>query len=264
VSQRREKIFNLPGVVTALIAFLALVQLATEVLPDSVVGEILEVFAFIPARVTYAVAPAAVLHSLETLAAGGANAEELSQLLGGSGHGWWTLLTYSFLHGNWSHLFINCLTLAAFGAPVARRFGSARFLGFLAATAIAGALTHLFVHPFDFSPVVGASAAVSGAMAAVARFAFSPGAPLAEERPTGRRDAEHESASQSASLGGLLKNRRALFFLAVWLGVNLLFGLFPQAAGAPGAIAWEAHMGGFIAGLLLFDFFDQGRWRASS
>jgi membrane associated rhomboid family serine protease len=44
-----------------------------------------------------------------------------------------------------------------------------------------------------------------------------------------------------------------------WLGANLLFGLVPQAPGGAGVIAWEAHIGGFLAGLLLFGWFDPKR-----
>ncbi|HMN88148.1 MAG TPA: rhomboid family intramembrane serine protease, partial [Bauldia sp.] len=51
--------------------------------------------------------------------------------------------------------------------------------------------------------------------------------------------------------------RRVAIFLLVWFGLNLVFGLLPAGGGlASGAVAWEAHVGGFIAGLLLFPLFD--------
>lgn len=249
MSEKRERILNLPGVVTAIIATLVLVQLGADRLPDAFVSEVYETLAFIPARLTYAIAPQRVLQSLTD---GGANSDELAWLLNNAGAAWWTPLTYTLLHGGWTHLAVNGLTLAAFGAPVARRFGPLRFLAFYAACGIAGAAAHLLIHPFDFGPVVGASAAISGTMAAVARFAFAPGAPLGERMGTMRED-------KGGAPPSLASNRGAMFFLAAWFGVNLLFGLFPQAAGAPGAIAWEAHMGGFLAGLALFDVFDPRR-----
>ncbi len=126
---------------------------------------------------------------------------------------WWTPLTYTLLHGGWTHLAVNGLTLAAFGAPVARRFGPLRFLAFYAACGIAGAAAHLLLHPLDFGPVVGASAAISGTMAAVARFAFAPGAPLGERMGTMR---ENEGGAPPS----LASNRGAMFFLAAWFGVN--------------------------------------------
>lgn len=248
----REKIFNLPGVVTGVIATLFAFQLAITLLPEPLAGEIFDMLAFVPARVSFPFAPQSVLASLESTTAQGPAGEELTGVLLTPGHGWWTLLTYALLHGGWTHLLVNCVTLAAFGAPVARRFGDRRFVLFLATAALAGALLHLALYPLAFTPVVGASAAISGAMAAVARFAFSPGAPLSDVG--GSRTA---SVSDDASLTALMRNRRAIFFLGVWFGVNLLFGLAPDASGSPHPIAWEAHIGGFLAGLFLFDLFDR-------
>jgi membrane associated rhomboid family serine protease len=54
-----------------------------------------------------------------------------------------------------------------------------------------------------------------------------------------------------------MRDRRVLTFLGVWFGLNLLFGLTSGQTGlASGTIAWEAHIGGFVAGLLLFPLFD--------
>jgi membrane associated rhomboid family serine protease len=251
VSPKREKILNLPRVVTVVIIALALVQLALEILPSDVAFDVFTRLAFIPARITYIFAPDAVLQAVANRLPEGATPADLALAFKRSGRAWWTPLTYAFLHGDWTHLSVNCITFAAFGSPVARRFGPNRFLAFLAVDAIAGAAMHLLVHPFDLAPVVGASAAISGTMAAVARFAFTPGAPLAE------RGNVSQTGNGSTSLRHFASNRRAVFFIAAWFGVNFLFGLFPQAAGASNLIAWEAHLGGFLAGLLLFDLFDR-------
>jgi membrane associated rhomboid family serine protease len=54
-----------------------------------------------------------------------------------------------------------------------------------------------------------------------------------------------------------LRDPRVLGFLAVWFGVNIVFGIGSIAIGAEGAsVAWQAHIGGFLAGLLLFSLFD--------
>ena len=59
------------------------------------------------------------------------------------------------------------------------------------------------------------------------------------------------------SLSRALRNPRVLAFLTVWFGVNIIFGVGSIAIGADGAsVAWQAHIGGFIAGLLLFSLFD--------
>ena len=59
------------------------------------------------------------------------------------------------------------------------------------------------------------------------------------------------------ALSRALRNRRVLGFLAIWFGVNIVFGVGSIAIGADGAsVAWQAHIGGFFAGLLLFSLFD--------
>ena len=58
-------------------------------------------------------------------------------------------------------------------------------------------------------------------------------------------------------LAARLRNTRVLGFLAVWFGVNIIFGVGSIAIGADGAsVAWQAHIGGFLAGLMLFSLFD--------
>jgi membrane associated rhomboid family serine protease len=253
VSPDRERIINLPAVISLVILVLALIQLAIEKLPTGISQAVFVELAFIPARLTYAFAPDAVIRAI-TARLPNAEAADVAIILNGAGPAWWTPLSYALLHSDWTHLTVNCVTLAAFGSPVARRFGPARFLLFFALTAVAGALAHLLLHPVDFTPVVGASAAVSGTMAAVARFAFTPGSALADRSE--RASAEAIQGIEDTSLRRMASNRRAMFFLAAWFGVNILFGFFPHAAGAGDLIAWEAHIGGFFGGLLLFGLFD--------
>lgn len=231
MTERRERIFNLPKVTKALIIALTATQFVLAYGPVEFSNWLLATFAFIPARVT---------------AEGGAE--------------YATMLSYFFLHGDWTHLIVNILALAAFGTPVERRFGSARYLLFLAASSFAGALLFLALHPYELAPVVGASGAISGTMGAIVRFAFTPGARLADRR----RSAPYDEGSNSTSLSQLPLNRQAMFFLVAWLAVNLLLGAFPQAAGVSSAIAWEAHVGGFLFGLLFFSFFDRAGQRALS
>ena len=59
------------------------------------------------------------------------------------------------------------------------------------------------------------------------------------------------------SLTQALRNTRVLGFLAVWFGVNIIFGVGSIAIGTDGgSVAWQAHIGGFLAGLMLFSLFD--------
>jgi membrane associated rhomboid family serine protease len=91
-------------------------------------------------------------------------------------------------------------------------------------------------------------------MAAAMRFVFQPRGPLARMGESAN-DAYRVAA---APLSATLSDPRFLLFLAVWLGLNALFGLGTISFGTdPGQeIAWQAHMGGFFAGLFLFNVFD--------
>jgi membrane associated rhomboid family serine protease len=162
----------------------------------------------------------------------------------------WTFVTYAFLHGGWAHVGLNAVWLLAFGTPVARRFGPSRFLAFFAVTAAAGATAHLLVYSGQAVPVVGASAAISGCMAAAMRFAFQGRGPLIA------RDGEADRVP-ALPLTAIVRNGRVMAFLVVWFGLNILFGLGSMSIdGSEQAIAWQAHIGGFLAGLFGFALFD--------
>ena len=113
-------------------------------------------------------------------------------------------------------------------------------------------------HIADLEPVVGASAAVSGVMAAAARFVFQPGAPLDERLGFADRASEDFAYRLPAlPLRNILSNRSALSFLLFWFLANLLFGAVPAPAGIENAaVAWQAHIGGFLVGLFAFRWFD--------
>ena len=101
--------------------------------------------------------------------------------------------------------------------------------------------------------MIGASASVSGTMAAAIRFAFVQGSFLSFSRG----DADAAAKVPALSLSRALRNRRVLAFLGVWFGVNIMFGVGSIAIGIDGAsVAWQAHIGGFLAGLMLFSLFD--------
>jgi membrane associated rhomboid family serine protease len=261
VAARREPVLNLPGVITFLLGAMVTIEAFAAIGPKGLVYSLYDAFAFVPLRLSFLIAPQSVLAALGGAEALGPGAEEqIAAALNAGPTIYVTPLSYAFLHGGWTHLAINALTLAAFGAPVARRLGAPLFLLFFVACAVAGAMTHLALHPFDAGPVVGASAAISGTMAGVVRFAFNPGARLGEDGGIDGREA------RTASLRRLSKNRQAMVFLVFWFAANALFGAFPEAAGSSEAIAWEAHMGGFLFGLLTFGAFDHWarRWGVRS
>jgi membrane associated rhomboid family serine protease len=238
---KREPLFNIPLVVIALLALLALIHVVhAELLSDDQNIEFLLSFAFIPARYD------------SSTVLGGA-------LPGGVGAEVWTFVTYSLIHADWIHLGVNSMWLLPFGSAVARRFGTARFLAFFTVTAVAGAAMHLATHAGEQFPMIGASAAISGAMAAAMRFVFQRGGPLGFLR------GENEDAYRvpAIPLIGVLSDARVLLFLGVWFGFNIIFGLGAVSiTGGDQTVAWQAHIGGFLAGLLLFSWFDPAPYTA--
>lgn len=150
------------------------------------------------------------------------------------GSQYWSLITYAFLHDGWLHVLFNSVWLLIFGTPVARQFGTLRFLVIALISTLGGALAMLAMFWGTAIIAVGASAAVSGLIAAAIPVMFGrPGAPL--------------------TFGEFLHNRRAIVFTLIFLGVTLLTGVQGLPGFADGArIAWEAHLGGFAAGLLAY------------
>jgi membrane associated rhomboid family serine protease len=235
LSAGSEPVFNVPRVVTAALAICIAVHAAREfLLSDTGDIEFLLLFAFIPVR-----------YDPTVLAPG--------SMPGGLAAEAWTFVTYALIHGDWLHLGVNGVWLLAFGSPIARRFGALRFLVFFAVTAAAGAAAHLVTHLGDLQPMVGASAAISGCMAASMRFVFQRGGPLHLLRESD----ETAYRVPAAPLATALRDRRVLAFLAAWFGINALFA-FTSAPiiGGSQTIAWQAHIGGFLAGLLAFAAFD--------
>ena len=259
VAHRREPMFNAPGVVLALIVILVGVYAAYNWAPEAVQDAVVRSFAFIPGRFTISIWPqrlAELLSRVNSDPAALQQARAIRELhvLGGGAKPW-TLLTYAFLHGSWTHVLLNSVWLVAFGPPIARRFGSARFLLFMAVTAIFSALAHWASASMDFSPLIGASGADSGLMGAATRFMFQPGAPLG---PSGWAGESEIESIPAASLRGVLADRRAMIFLFIWLLTNFVFGAGAQTFGfSDMPVAWVAHLGGFFSGLLLFPLFDR-------
>jgi len=154
---------------------------------------------------------------------------------------WGGLVTHLFIHASWAHVLMNSVFILAFGAPVSRflRTGAmgalAFFLFFLVCGVVAGvgfagvaaALARAALASPDWA-LVGASGAASGLMGAAAR--------LIEGR--GRL--------------GSITGRTVIGMSIAWIVVNLLLGLTGLTPGTEGApVAWEAHIIGFFAGLLL-------------
>ena len=230
-----EPIFNVPRAVVLAIGLMAGVQIARDLLPDEADVTFLLALAFIPARY----------------------AGSALELPGGYLTAVTSFVTYMVVHAGWVHLLVNAMWMLAFGTAVARRIGRWNFYAFSILCGIAGALLHLAFHWGDLAPVVGASAAISGQMAGALRFVFGAKRNPWEQTP------DFVNAPL-ATLGETFKNPRIVTFLVLWVALNVYFGLSAvMVRGAEGNIAWEAHIGGFLCGLLLFGFFDEKRARGT-
>jgi len=227
----RQPVFRAPAVVVSLIAVLVVAHGARAMMPPHLSAEMINQFAFIPARYSPAFLAA---HNADP---GGWLAQAVP------------FVSYMALHNDITHLIINSLWLLAFGPIVARRFGGFLFLLFFVTCGVAGALTHLAFNWGSMVPVIGASGAISGLMAAGLRL-------LPAQAPWARAG-EEEMAP--------IFSRQILVFTAIWMAINLLAGLTGLGVGGEaGLIAWQAHLGGYLAGLFLAGPFDKLRPRLSS
>lgn len=218
--RRREPFFNLPAIVTVLIAACVLVHLLRLYVLDPAQDEAFVLrFAFIPLRYS---------------------GDYLIDI-----YAFVSPFTYAFLHGGWLHLGVNMVWLAAFGSPLARRIGAWRFLLFWGATSLAAVVLHYAFNAGDASPVIGASGAISGMMGAAARFGFR----------IDRRSGEAAFSGPVLSVAEVLQSRAAVVFVVVWMAVNVITGLGFGLPADVGRIAWQAHIGGFVAGFFAIFLF---------
>jgi membrane associated rhomboid family serine protease len=148
---------------------------------------------------------------------------------------WETVITSIFLHGSWAHALMNGSFALAFSTPLARLFGpkvegALLFFSFYVLAGVFANLGYAAVHPGGVGLVVGASGAVSGLMGASARLIGGQGRV------------------------GPVFSKPVLGMGGSWLAINLLIAVFGGAflpgSGSAG-VAWEAHVAGFVVGVLL-------------
>ncbi len=160
--------------------------------------------------------------------------------IGFPGMGLIPFLTMTFLHGGWLHIISNLWTLWIFGDNVEERMGPARFLIFYLTCGIVAAITHIAANPTSAVPAIGASGAIAGVLGAY--FFLFP----------------------RARIICLIPVFFFPFFVEIPAVIFLLFWFFSQffsgalcllSAGQCSGIAWWAHIGGFVAGALLYPLF---------
>lgn len=144
-----------------------------------------------------------------------------------------TLLTHAFLHGGWFHLIANMWFLWIFGDNVEDVMGGFRFVIFYLLCALAAAAAQIFSDPGAVIPMVGASGAIGGVMGAYARLF------------------PHAYVHTIIPIGFYITSVAipAAWMLGYWFFIQLLSGI-PAVGGEAGGVAFWAHVGGFVAGLL--------------
>lgn len=222
---------NVPGVVLAVVCLLVAIHVALWYLGEDWRVWSLYAFSFIPSRF-------------------GGEAVAFPE-----GAQYWSFLSYALLHGDAMHLGSNCIWLLIFSTPLARRWSAPRYLLLLAVSAIAGAAAVLVAHWGKLLIVVGASASVSAVLAAALPIMCSP-----DYRFRGNELLDHRTL-RVLSFRELLGNSRALAFAAIFLAMTLFTGATQITTGTAfleeRSIAWEAHLAGFLAGLILFYLLDR-------
>jgi membrane associated rhomboid family serine protease len=156
---------------------------------------------------------------------------------------WMTVFTSMFMHGGWMHLIGNMLYLWVFGDNVEDSMGHGRFVVFYLLCGVAAVFAQALPDPSSTIPMVGASGAISGVLGAY--LLLYP----------------HARVLVAIPLGFILHTMRvpAGLVLVLWFGLQLLSSA--MAEPGKGGVAFGAHIGGFIAGMILIPIFKQRRVR---
>jgi membrane associated rhomboid family serine protease len=152
---------------------------------------------------------------------------------------WMTIFTAMFLHGGWFHLLSNMWFLYLFGDNVEARMGAGRYLIFYLLSGVAAVLLQTYILPGSSVPMIGASGAIAGVLGAYL-ISFP--------------------RSRIASLVPILfiftiVEIPAAIFLVFWFISQVYSGLFAMQGASESGIAWWAHIGGFVFGVMMVSFF---------
>lgn len=150
-----------------------------------------------------------------------------------------SLFTSMFLHGGWIHLLGNMLYLYIFGDNVEDRLGHIPYLVFYLLSGAAAALTEVYVRPASAVPIIGASGAIAGVLGAY--FILYPRARVLTLIPL--------------FVFFPVVEISAFFFLGFWFIMQFLEGSMSVGTDVQGGVAWWAHAGGFVVGIVLLPLF---------
>jgi membrane associated rhomboid family serine protease len=228
----RQPIFNAPTGIVALLGVMAAIHFGRMLLAPEQDGWLIAATAFIPARFSD---------------------PEAAALPGSPYASVTSWFTHMLMHGSVLHLMFNSAWLLAFGGAVAHRIGALRCILFAALCGCVGAALFLVVNWGLLAPMVGASGAVLGLMGASIRFLY-PALDLG--RGSLKSIHSHLRSTPLMPLKTALTDTRVILTTLMLIILNFAgaFGFGPGTS--EGAIAWEAHAGGYLAGFLLYGWFD--------
>ncbi|MBL0053526.1 MAG: rhomboid family intramembrane serine protease [Bacteroidetes bacterium] len=155
-------------------------------------------------------------------------------------HVWLTLITSIFMHGGWAHLGGNMLYLFIFGDNIENRLGHTKYFIFYMLVGLLASLSHVFstflMAQNTLIPSLGASGAISGVMGAYVLL--------------------FPNNMIRVFVFRFVTEVKALIALGFWIALQIVSGLGLLGGSESGGVAYAAHIGGFIAGLLLIKIFD--------
>lgn len=156
-----------------------------------------------------------------------------------------TVFTSMFMHGGLFHIAGNMLYLWIFGNNIEDRLGHMRFIIFYLISGIAAAYSHAITEPTSMIPMVGASGAVSGILGAY--ILLFP----------------HARISTLIFFGFFVRviTLPALFVIGFWIAIQFINGLLSKGVVNQGGVAWFAHIGGFVFGIIIIKFFLKSKRR---
>lgn len=152
---------------------------------------------------------------------------------------WITIFSAMFLHASYLHIGGNMLYLWIFGNNIEDVLGKLKFVFFYLTCGLIAAAAQIFASPLSIIPTLGASGAIAGVLGAY--ILLFPNARVFSIVPI---------------FGfGFFTDVRAFWVLAVWFGLQLVEGFHGVGAQQHGGVAYFAHIGGFVAGLILISLF---------
>lgn len=167
-----------------------------------------------------------------------------SQFASNPAEAWPTILSSMFLHGGWFHILSNMWILAIFGDNIEDRMGGGSYLIFYLLSGVAAALLQTYLSPASSTPVIGASGAIAGVLGAY--LILFPRARIASLVPI--------------FFIFTIIEIPALIFLGFWFVSQLFSGWLALQGADVSAVAWWAHIGGFIFGIFAVSLFAGRRY----